>query len=196
VYNVRVSECHTCFVGGDKWGFSVWAHNAACTPDEVSKATREVLSTASFRGKGNLRARVVEALRLNDFDQAAAFLQELRGIGPARAEAIVEKLQERAPEAPPAPGPYGINLETLTPTNKVASHIPERPYINSTHTIREIIESGVPRPDPGGVPGALRWDAPGTFWQQGMRVPSRGVYELVIDPSTNRILHFQFKSGG
>jgi hypothetical protein len=103
VYNLRVGECHTCFVGGDKWGFSVWAHNAACTPDEVSKATREVLSTASFRGKGNLRARVVEALRLNDFDQAAAFLQELRGIGPARAEAIIQRLQARAPEAAPAP---------------------------------------------------------------------------------------------
>jgi hypothetical protein len=27
VYNLRVSEYHTYFVGGDEWGFSVWAHN-------------------------------------------------------------------------------------------------------------------------------------------------------------------------
>ncbi|MFO0880607.1 MAG: polymorphic toxin-type HINT domain-containing protein, partial [Gemmataceae bacterium] len=28
VYNVRVADWHTYFVGGDEWGFSVWAHNA------------------------------------------------------------------------------------------------------------------------------------------------------------------------
>src|SRR5262249_20359541 len=27
VYNLRVSEYHTYFVGGEDWGFSVWAHN-------------------------------------------------------------------------------------------------------------------------------------------------------------------------
>jgi Pretoxin HINT domain len=31
VYNVRVADCHTYFVGGEEWGFSVWAHNSnAC----------------------------------------------------------------------------------------------------------------------------------------------------------------------
>jgi hypothetical protein len=28
VYNVRVSEYHTYFVGSEEWGFSIWAHNA------------------------------------------------------------------------------------------------------------------------------------------------------------------------
>lgn len=28
VHNLEVEECHTYFVGGDEWGFSVWAHNA------------------------------------------------------------------------------------------------------------------------------------------------------------------------
>jgi hypothetical protein len=27
VYNLSVAECHTYFVGGSDWGFSVWAHN-------------------------------------------------------------------------------------------------------------------------------------------------------------------------
>ncbi|MFO0865016.1 MAG: polymorphic toxin-type HINT domain-containing protein [Gemmataceae bacterium] len=30
VYNLRVADFHTYFVGCDEWGFSVWAHNAAC----------------------------------------------------------------------------------------------------------------------------------------------------------------------
>lgn len=30
VYNVRVADCHTYFVGAEGWGFGVWAHNAAC----------------------------------------------------------------------------------------------------------------------------------------------------------------------
>jgi hypothetical protein len=29
VYNVRVADYHTYFVGCDNWGFSVWAHNAS-----------------------------------------------------------------------------------------------------------------------------------------------------------------------
>ena len=28
VYNLRIAEYHTYFVGGESWGFSVWAHNA------------------------------------------------------------------------------------------------------------------------------------------------------------------------
>jgi hypothetical protein len=28
VYNLRVADFHTYFVGGEEWGFSVWAHNA------------------------------------------------------------------------------------------------------------------------------------------------------------------------
>jgi hypothetical protein len=39
VYNIRVEEDHTYFVGSDEWGFSVWAHNAciyrALTPEDL-----------------------------------------------------------------------------------------------------------------------------------------------------------------
>lgn len=28
VYNLRISEHHTYFIGDDDWDFSVWAHNA------------------------------------------------------------------------------------------------------------------------------------------------------------------------
>lgn len=91
---------------------------------------------------------------------------------------------------------HGINVERLELTDKVAGHAAQRAYVNSRSLAKEIIEAAPPRADPGGVAGALRWDVPGTLWRPGMREPSRGVYELVIDPGTNRILHFLFRSGG
>lgn len=61
-----------------------------------------------------------------------------------------------------------------------------RPYLNSPNTIEEIMKGGTPVPDPGGVPGALRWDVGGTF--RG----SEGTWELVLDPATDTILHYNF----
>jgi RHS repeat-associated protein len=90
-------------------------------------------------------------------------------------------------QAPGAGPSYGIDVNDLTPTNTVANHIPSRPYIESPHTIQNIIDSGPPVPDPGGVPDALRWDADGSF---NLR---EGTYELVIDPAMKKILHFLFK---
>ncbi|VTR99017.1 yd repeat-containing protein : YD repeat protein OS=Isosphaera pallida (strain ATCC 43644 / DSM 9630 / IS1B) GN=Isop_2419 PE=4 SV=1: PT-HINT [Tuwongella immobilis] len=38
VYNLRVADWHTYFVGDDEWGFSVWAHNAECSINQVRRA--------------------------------------------------------------------------------------------------------------------------------------------------------------
>jgi len=35
VYNLRVADYHTYFVGGEAWGFSVWAHNTGCGPEQL-----------------------------------------------------------------------------------------------------------------------------------------------------------------
>lgn len=53
--------------------------------------------------------------------------------------------------------------------------------------VNEIMAAGKPIPDPGGIPGGLRWDVPGTF--RG----SEGTWELVIYPETEVIYHFNFK---
>jgi hypothetical protein len=91
----------------------------------------------------------------------------------------------------------GIDASGLRMTSTVEQHIGElakdgtlaRPYADSTLTIQNIIDSGTPVPDPGGVPGAVRWDVPGTL--NG----SSGTWQLVVDRATNTILHFQFQSG-
>lgn len=39
VCNLEVEDSHTYFVGGADWGFSVWAHNGACTVDSEGRLT-------------------------------------------------------------------------------------------------------------------------------------------------------------
>jgi uncharacterized protein RhaS with RHS repeats len=87
-------------------------------------------------------------------------------------------------------------------TQTVASHALERPYINSPLTIREIISTGRGVPDPGGIPGALRYNVPGSFSSARFsgtagseQSISKGTYELVIQPRKNTIYHFLFRSG-
>jgi len=61
-----------------------------------------------------------------------------------------------------------------------------RPYMTSQQTIEEIIATGRGVPDPHGIPGVLRFDVPGTF--RG----SKGIWELVLNPETKMIYHFNF----
>jgi len=79
-------------------------------------------------------------------------------------------------------------------TDTVANHLDDvvkrgpfkgkraRPFLNSPHTIREIMAGGKGVPDPGGFTGAPRWDVPGTFrgssgtWQ----LASKGAAEFSI----------------
>lgn len=91
-----------------------------------------------------------------------------------------------------------VDPENLNMTQTVANHLGDylkdgrmaRPYMNSPLTIQEVMDGSTPVLDPGGVPGALRWDTPGTF--RG----SAGTWELVINTDTNTMLHFNFVSGG
>ena len=94
-----------------------------------------------------------------------------------------------------------VNAESLTLSRTVANHLddvsklgqPVRPYLNSTLVMREIMEAGKPVPDPGGVPGALRWNVPGSIMLGSARVATQGTWELVIDTRTSTVLHFVFK---
>ncbi|MBS5935363.1 MAG: hypothetical protein KIC94_21180, partial [Clostridiales bacterium] len=81
---------------------------------------------------------------------------------------------------------YGIDIDNLNFSNTVQNHT-GRPYQDSKLLINEIIESKTPVPDPRGT-NALSWTGEGTF--NG----STGYYELIIDPSSNTVWHFVFKS--
>ncbi len=89
-----------------------------------------------------------------------------------------------------------IDLDNINETKTVRDHLDEyskdgrlaRPYANSKQMMREIMDSSTPTADPGGVPGAVRWDAPGSLNGKP------GSYEMVVDTNTNTILHFLFKA--
>ncbi len=89
-----------------------------------------------------------------------------------------------------------IILKTVDPNaGLVGLDIPPRtarPYVDSPATnwiITNIMEAGDPQPDLR-TPNDLRWDIPGFFGKK------EGIWELVVDPETQRILHFLFNSRG
>ncbi len=82
VYNCAVEEYHTYFVGGEDWGFSVWAHNACditgarsaaqrnggreLAGDRFAFPTREAARQAASELAGNLGPGT-QAIRLSEF---------------------------------------------------------------------------------------------------------------------------------
>ena len=78
------------------------------------------------------------------------------------------------------------NASNLKRTATVIKNIASRPYINSTITIQNILKAGTPVAD-ATLKSGLKWVVNGSF--NG----SKGVFELVIDVSTNTIVHFLFR---
>jgi hypothetical protein len=77
VYNLRVQDYHTYFVGAREWGFSVWAHNA-------SYAVIEALEEGQINRASRQRAGVLTEAELNPqhhlFPQARSDWFSQRGI--------------------------------------------------------------------------------------------------------------------
>ena len=80
----------------------------------------------------------------------------------------------------------GIDVDNLNFSNTVSGH-GNRPYQDSKLLINEIINSSEPIQDPQGT-NALYWEVDGSFNN------SNGIYELLIDPETNTVWHFVYKS--
>ncbi len=51
LYNLRVADWHTYFVGAGQWGFSVWAHNACHGNSYASTATTQLYALFSKTGE-------------------------------------------------------------------------------------------------------------------------------------------------
>jgi hypothetical protein len=74
VYNLRVSEFHTYFVGCQGWGFSVWAHNLGC---HMAEALNEIPTVTRRFTQQQLSTVIGRALE-GEADVAAA-TRRLRG---------------------------------------------------------------------------------------------------------------------
>ena len=172
--------------------------------DKTSEHSKEIGQLSS--AESNVRAA---AQRLSDLaskgiltvspELDAAMLLMPAGKG---AKAVVETVLEKiaAGKASAVVGAKDvvskINVNDLRLTKTVENHLRDlnkagdrvRPYGDSRALMQEIMSAKPPLSDPRGVPGALRWDV------QGEMNGSKGSYELVVDPKTNTVLHFLFKS--
>ena len=84
-------------------------------------------------------------------------------------------------------GMKAIEAGNYTFTKTAAKHLSSRPYMDSPSTITNIMKSGKGVPD-ATFKGGMNYKVPGTF--NG----SQGVWELGINPQTNTIYHFLFKT--
>jgi RHS repeat-associated protein len=73
-------------------------------------------------------------------------------------------------------------------TRTVLNNVSTRPFINSPLTINEIISTTSGVADPQGSPGLIMYNVPGSYND------SMGTYQLLIDPVTNTIYHFNYVS--
>ncbi len=77
MYNLKVADSHTSFVGGADWGFAVWAHIASCDPTEVAHIEQEMTKNQNNMGVGVIDKRTGK-VRLFTYDETDAFSQSNR----------------------------------------------------------------------------------------------------------------------
>jgi hypothetical protein len=88
VYNLRVADFHTYFVGGGLWGFDVWVHNATGYRVQGGGGANSSKQILDVDRKGNLliRAGVNERIHINIGNEvrAKSFLALRSASGPAQ----------------------------------------------------------------------------------------------------------------
>jgi RHS repeat-associated protein len=57
VYNLRIADLHTYFVGCDEWGFSVWAHNAEYSVQAIRNSSGSVEAFEVYNSQGKFVRR-------------------------------------------------------------------------------------------------------------------------------------------
>ncbi|MEM4725183.1 MAG: polymorphic toxin-type HINT domain-containing protein, partial [Candidatus Hadarchaeum sp.] len=73
VYNCRVAEYHTYFVGDESWGFSVWAHNARCGPELLQRNGIDLHPHALDRLQGRFSRGVTQDRVLNAYNRGRLY---------------------------------------------------------------------------------------------------------------------------
>jgi RHS repeat-associated protein len=136
-----------------------------------SEEANEIISDFNIRYSGSGRIDPVDY----DFE---ILLMAYGGV--AAIESILNRVGAKG-------GIKAIQAGKYTLTNKVAQGLATRPYINSPSTITNIMKSGKGIADKF-FKGGVNYKVPGTF--QGYK----GIFELGINPETNTIYHFLFKT--
>ena len=82
VYNLRVADFHTYFVGGGLWGFDVWVHNARYGQSAENLGNgweRRIYEITSARTGGKYFRKVDYNTRTNEADFSKYYLRDEKG---------------------------------------------------------------------------------------------------------------------
>lgn len=145
VYNLRVADYHTFFVGGDGWGFSVWAHNT-CTVKDVNKALEEAgLGKSGGKAPGNL----AELANKNEGKKLLAELERLRPQATAQErETVAKALLAKAGHPPLGSTPAaGAAPQPSVPTSPRPGRMHVEPVEFSKGSGRDFVVPGRSRPE-------------------------------------------------
>ena len=118
VYNLRIADYHTYFVGSREWGFSVWSHNAcsatsgnnaaAVTGKLMHKAYNALLAPFGYRPMRLPSGRIADAVNIR-----ARTVRELKPNNPRAAARGLKQLQDYVKELQSIyGGPWGFFLDT------------------------------------------------------------------------------------
>jgi RHS repeat-associated protein len=187
----------TATEGWKSLGKAVWKDPIGTCVPGIMEAWRNPTSPAAW-GKAAVDAALIGF-------SAAKFCGPIANIGGAATKGVID----RVAKVPTKMARIGakemhgmenaLKVGNFKYTNTAGSHITDlvkkgpfkgelsRPYMKSPHTVNEIMAARKPIPDPGRIPGGLRWDVPGAF--RG----SEGIWELVLHPESEIIYHFNFK---
>lgn len=80
VYNMRIADHHTYFVGGSMWGWDVWVHNAACAPGDPQPANLYFFNLAKSNGISSRDAKWLWKNVIRQTANAESFSEQTIGI--------------------------------------------------------------------------------------------------------------------
>ncbi len=97
VYNLRVADHHTYFVGGEDWGFWVWAHNACGGIAPVLKGRDGMALAGLIQNPRRIISLTGAAFRVPDgLNRAARIISEVKNWNPARVMDFTRQLRDFA----------------------------------------------------------------------------------------------------
>lgn len=103
VYNLRVSDHHTYFVGCNDWGFSVWSHNTICggAVEQAIKSelgdTASRLSTQQARLLSAMSESIAAEYRAGNYQRAEELIRRIPGLDGDAATRVVTSLRRQLP---------------------------------------------------------------------------------------------------
>jgi len=200
VYNLRVAEFHTYFVGCDEWGFSVWAHNTCfeiirLPSGEHALVRRGTTAPLEITPRRPIQGKTVDdVLALADrygIDRAS-IAPTTAGGNPILARTAANERASQAMAAKPSARELDSNYNSYTnpghhdPARSAGTTVnynPTKSVLPPNHI--ELFEKSVPITDGSGT--VIRWTAEQT--------PNGVVYHR-FEPHLNGVYHWSGSTNG